>query len=589
MLRLAGIRAGLERFTEFANILFLKLLSERDPEDGTWTELLNKRDDELPDYLNGFVINKFKRRYDSDVLSETQINGSALKQIVQELNPLHLQGVDEDLKGVAFEHFLSRTTAVNNDLGEYFTPRSVVRFMVQLLNPQFRDTIYDPFCGTGGFLIEAFRHLSQQTRPLSDAIRILHHESIYGRELTTTARVAKMNMILFGDGNSGVVQGDSLALHQEQPQHDCVLSNIPFSLDIDSDTLRILNANAKDADEACLLHCFNSVKRGGKGAIVLPEGLVVNREHAALWERIFADCLVRVIATLPRGTFAPYTDAGTNILYFTDKGERKTDWYYRVNINGDKAKGVTIDSDEFLFFHRNIDPPLGGDQCPDDVEVVRVKDGRNRTWSIAPGNNIVTLRTVASISNGSSITEAHASPGPFPVVAGGRVSAYTHNKSNADGGCFTVSKSGAYAGYAWWHEYPIWASDCMVVRSNDEDKFASMYLYLCFKSRQDEVYGRQQGTGQPHIYKQHIKEFPIPDIPLSEQWDYISEVSDMMRQRVDVEKQADEALDMAVAKIGGAYKTQNTRNAPKIYVADYQGASPKQVAKALLGYKPERK
>ena len=262
VLRRAGIRAGLERFTEFANILFLKLLSERDPDDQTWNDLLAKRENDLPGFLNGFVIEKLKSRYQSDVLSETRVNGPALKRIIQELNPLHLQSVDEDLKGVAFEHFLSRTTAVNNDLGEYFTPRAVVRFMVQLLNPQFGETIYDPFCGTGGFLIEGFRHLSQQIRPSQDAVRVLHHESIYGRELTTTARVAKMNMILFGDGHSGVSQGDSL---QPKPRadHNCVLSNIPFSLDLDSDSLQVIDATAKDADEACFLHCFKSIKRGG--------------------------------------------------------------------------------------------------------------------------------------------------------------------------------------------------------------------------------------------------------------------------------------------------------------------------------------
>ncbi len=148
VLRQAGIRAGLERFTEFANILFLKLISERDAENRTWSELLSKRDDDLPGYLNDFVIDSLKKRHDSDVLSETRVNGPALKRIAQEPNPLHLQGVDEDLKGVAFEHFLSRTTAVTTDLGEYVTPRSVVWFMVQLLNPRFGNTICDPFCGT---------------------------------------------------------------------------------------------------------------------------------------------------------------------------------------------------------------------------------------------------------------------------------------------------------------------------------------------------------------------------------------------------------------------------------------------------------
>ena len=586
VLRQAGIRAGLERFTEFANILFLKLLSERDPEDRTWNELLRKPEDDLPDYLNGSGINRLKDRYHSDVLSETRVNGQALKKIIQELNPLHLQVVDEDLKGVAFEHFLSRTTAVNNDLGEYFTPRPVVRFMVQLLNPQFGETIYDPFCGTGGFLIEGFRHLSQQTRPSQDAVRVLHHESIFGRELTTTARVAKMNMILFGDGHSGVGQGDSLQPQPDQSQYKCVLSNIPFSLDIDDDTLLALDAEAKDADEACLLHCFNSVETGGKAAIVLPEGLVVNQDHEALWDRIFSGCRVRLIATLPRGTFAPYTDAGTNVLYLTDKGFRETEWYYRANISGEKAKGAAIDKDEFLFFYRDSDAPH--DDLPTGIEVVHLKDGRGRLWSVPPNSDVVSLGEVASITNGKMITKADTTPGPVPVIAGGRAPAYTHSESNAAGQCFTVSKSGAYAGYAWWHEYPIWASDCMVVRSHDEEEFATIYLYLCFKSRQEEVYGRQQGTGQPHIYRKHITDFPIPNPSPAEQWDHISEVQDIMRQRVDAERQEAEELERAVGKVAEAYKGK-ADDKPEVYAADYKGATPEQVGKVLLSYRPKRK
>lgn len=224
------------------------------------------------------------------------------------------------------------------------------------------------------------------------------------------------------------------------------------------------------------------------GAIFLPEGLVVNWEHEALWEQIFAGCRVRIIAGLPRGTFAPYTDAGANVLYFMDKSECEAEWYYRANIDSDKTRGVAIDSDEFLFFHRDSDSPP--DECPKGVEVMRVKGGRGKPWSVPLGIDVVSLGTIASITNGKAITEADAIHGPSPVIAGGRVSAYTHDKSNAEGQCITVSKSGAYAGYAWWHEYPVWASDCMVVRSNNEDAYATIYLYLCFKSHQVEVYGR---------------------------------------------------------------------------------------------------
>ena len=82
---------------------------------------------------------------------------------------------------------------------------------------------------------------------------------------------------------------------------------------------------------------------------------------------------------------------------------------------------------------------------------------------------------------------------------------------------FTISKSGAYSGYVWWHDNPIWASDSIVIKSKDESKFLTQYLYMCMKSKQDEIYNRQQGTGQPHIYIGHINNFPIPYISIKEQ------------------------------------------------------------------------
>ena len=585
VLRQAGIRAGLERFTEFSNILFLKLLSERDPEDQTWNDLLGKSDEDLPNYMNGFVVERLRQRYQSDVLSPTKVNGRALKRIISELNPLHLMSVDEDLKGVAFEHFLSRTTAIHNDLGEYFTPRPVVRFMVQLLNPQFGNTVYDPFCGTGGFLIEAFRHLGQQVKRSADAMHKLHHESVYGRELTTTARVAKMNMILFGDGHSGVNQGDRLGTVTKL--HDCVLSNMPFSLAVDADAIKIVDAAAKNSDEACLLHCFNSLKQGGSMAIVAPEGLIVNRDHSALWKRIFENSKVRVIATLPRGTFAPYTDAGTKVIYLTDKGTRQTQWYYRVTIGGEKAKGETIDTDEFVFFYRDSDEPA--EQLPPGVEVEKVGGNNNRRWTVSGNPEIVPLREIASINNGKTITEAQAISGSVPVIAAGRVSPYTHNKANTSGQCFTVSKSGAYSGYVWWHEDPIWASDCMVIRSLNEEEYMMFYLFLSMKTKQEEIHSRQQGTGQPHVYRSPIVDFPVPKLSLAEQWDKVSETQELFRQRTDVDLQQANALEKTIAAINAIYAGEVAKNerSGRIYKADYRDATARDVGKALLAYRPK--
>ena len=124
--RAVGIRAGIERFTEFANILFLKLQSERG-DDEIWDALMRLPENEILHYLNSSVVDRLKNNYGGEVVSPvTTDSAPIIKKIVQRLNPLNLTGIDEDIKGVAFEHFMERTTTANNDLGEYFTNRVIL-------------------------------------------------------------------------------------------------------------------------------------------------------------------------------------------------------------------------------------------------------------------------------------------------------------------------------------------------------------------------------------------------------------------------------------------------------------------------------
>ncbi|MCY4220218.1 MAG: N-6 DNA methylase [Thiotrichales bacterium] len=198
-------------------------------------------------------------------ISSTKIeDDQILQNIILSLSPLQLSSVDEDIKGVAFEHFIQKTTDTQNDLGEYFTPRHIVRFMVKLLGPEFGKSVYDPFCGTGGFLTESFKHLSHQVGISLDANNVLQKDSVFGGELTTTARIAKMNMILFGDGHSGVNKQDSIKTDTDE-QFDYVLSNIPFSQTITHNTLKQFQGLASNGDSACVLRCFNSLKSSGGG------------------------------------------------------------------------------------------------------------------------------------------------------------------------------------------------------------------------------------------------------------------------------------------------------------------------------------
>jgi type I restriction enzyme M protein len=105
----------------------------------------------------------FQKKYGKDIFQSLRLQNSVvLKRIVDKLTPLHLTGMKIDIKGEAFEYFLKEYTKnQKKDLGQYFTPRHIVDFLVRLVDPTINETIYDPFCGTGGILIKVFNYIAE--------------------------------------------------------------------------------------------------------------------------------------------------------------------------------------------------------------------------------------------------------------------------------------------------------------------------------------------------------------------------------------------------------------------------------------------
>ena len=179
-------------------------------------------------------------------------------------------------------------------------------------------------------------------------------------------------------------------------------------------------------------------------------------------------------------------------------------------------------------------------------------------WLKSSENTYVELQEVAYLENGESITKASTTLGDIPVIAGGGGSIpYTHGKSNYDGNVITVSKSGAYSGYVWWHDDPIWASDSIAIRSKDDTKYLSLYLYLCMKAKQEEIYLRQQGTAQPHVYVKHIRDFPIPALSLKEQYAMVSKYRSAQQDLKKAEQKIKETEQFVNRLISSMYQKGN--------------------------------
>ena len=387
MLRGEGLRAGIERFGEFANILFLKLISESEQakkERGettkfdmacSWDAIKQIPYSTRIEYINKTVYDKLNALYGTDIFTPLQIRDtSILKEIMDKLDPLMLTDVDSDVKGDAFEYFLKASTATKNDLGEYFTPRHIVKTMVRLVNPKIGEKIYDPFCGTGGFLIESFRYIERNIDSRNPELRrILREDAIYGNEITNTARITKMNMILAGDGHSNIHMKDSLAnptyldliehdkdgnivrdkdgsiqySSEYRGLYDVVITNMPYSQRTKHGSLYDLPST--NGDSICVQHCMkaiNSAAPDGRMALVVPEGFLFRKDLTKTREYLLNHCQLQSIISLPQGVFLPYTGVKTDIIYATKvnqkikPSEQKKDfWYFDV-----KSDGYTLDN-----------------------------------------------------------------------------------------------------------------------------------------------------------------------------------------------------------------------------------------------------
>lgn len=381
MLRGEGLRAGIERFGEFANILFLKLISESEQakkERGeptkfdmacSWDAIKGIPASTRIEYINKTVYDKLNALYETDIFTPLQIKDTGiLKDIMDKLDPLMLTDVDSDVKGDAFEYFLKASTSTKNDLGEYFTPRHIVKTMVRLVNPQIGEKIYDPFCGTGGFLIESFRYIYNNMARTDANLALLRENTVYGNEITNTARITKMNMILAGDGHSNIEMKDSLAnpvdgtetyMDESGKIHhrgfDIVLANMPYSQKTKYGSLYDLPST--NGDSICVQHCMkaiNSAAPNGRMALVVPEGFLFRKDLTKTREYLLDYCQLQSIISLPQGVFLPYTGVKTDIIYATKVNQKvkssekkKTFWYFDV-----KSDGYTLDN-----HRRKLDSP----------------------------------------------------------------------------------------------------------------------------------------------------------------------------------------------------------------------------------------
>lgn len=177
--------------------------------------------------------------------------------------------------------------------------------------------------------------------------------------------------------------------------------------------------------------------------------------------------------------------------------------------------------------------------------------------------NSISLRVIADICKGNALTGDNVVPGIIPVIAGGQTSPYSHNKSNYQGNVITVSASGAYAGYVWYHPNPIYATDCCVIRSKDENAFLTEYIFEVLKVQQESIYWLQTGAAQPHVYASDLESLVIPVIPLPQQQKIVEYTKEIRLKAKTLQEEGKHILELAKQEVERMIIAESTqRNRP---------------------------
>lgn len=297
-------------------------------------------------------------------LNNRMLNGYLLRDILNKINGIHFTSSDEiHTIGYLYESMLKEMRDSAGDSGEFYTPRAVVKFMVKVIDPNLGETILDPACGTGGFLVEAFEHLKSQCKRTED-FRKLQEESLYGIEAKSLPYLlCQMNLMLHGLEYPQIDPLNALRfpLNEigDRNRVDIVLTNPPFGGEEEKGIQNNFPDDKKTSETALLflqlimrkLRRSAGGKKAGRCGIVVPNGtLFGDGVCARIKEELLKDFNLHTIVRLPNGVFAPYTGIPTNLLFFDRGGPTKEIWYYEQPLpEGRKnyTKTQPIQFDEF--------------------------------------------------------------------------------------------------------------------------------------------------------------------------------------------------------------------------------------------------
>ena len=364
----AGLNGDLDRIPQLAWLLFLKAFDgleqnrevtednfraainspyrwrdwAADPNGSTGEALLTFVNGRLLPYLRGLTgtWSHDPRDVLAAVFKETNnrmLSGYLLRDVVNKVNEINFASSD-DIHTMAhvYESMLREMRDAAGDSGEFYTPRPIIRFIVQQIDPKLGEIILDPACGTGGFLVEALEHLAPKVKTTQQR-RALHNNLRGIEKKPLPFLLGMMNLVLHGVGQPNIIRGNALAEPIAQigkaRRVAVILTNPPFGGEEEKSIQANFPPDKQAAETAWLFLqlLIRQLKDGGRCGVVVPHSVLFSGGVGArIKQQLLNECNLHTVVRLPDGVFAPYTDIPSNVLFFDKTGRTKEVWFYEL-------------------------------------------------------------------------------------------------------------------------------------------------------------------------------------------------------------------------------------------------------------------
>jgi type I restriction enzyme M protein len=360
-----GVDGDAQRIAQLVWMIFLKIFADKEeelellqdeyvspiPEELRWHKWASDAEgmtgDELLDFINNKLFPGLKELPDVEVGTRGYLvrevfrdsfnymkSGTLMRQIINKINEIDFNSSeDRHLFNDFYETFLKDLQSAGN-AGEFYTPRAVTQFMVDMVNPKLGEKVLDPATGTGGFLKSSIEHLMKQANTPEE--RKIVQQSIFGIEKKQLPHVlAVTNLILHDVDIPNIVHDNSLSRpirdYTAKDKINVIATNPPFG-GIEEDGIQAnfpASFRTKETADLFMILIMKLLKDGGRGAVVLPDGFLFgDGVKSRIKEKLLDECNLHTIVRLPNGVFNPYTGIRTNLLFFTKGEPTKEIWYF---------------------------------------------------------------------------------------------------------------------------------------------------------------------------------------------------------------------------------------------------------------------